>query len=136
MAQWLLKTEPTEYSYDDLERDGGTLWNGIANALAQKHLRSFAAGDRAFLYHTGKEKAVVGIVEVTAAPEADPEAESDTAVAVRIKAVRRLPRPVALAEIKADDAFAEWELVKQGRLSVMPCHAALWKKIESMSKGS
>jgi predicted RNA-binding protein with PUA-like domain len=136
MRHWLLKTEPSEYSYDDLERDGVTLWNGISNALAQKHMRTFQLGDRAFLYHTGKEKAIVGIVEVTGPPEADSEAENDKAVAVRVKAVKRLLRPVTLAEIKADPAFAEWELVKQARLSVMPCPAALWKKVESLSKGA
>lgn len=122
MARWLFKQEPGDYSYDDLERDGQTAWDGVSNALALRHLNAVKPGDEVLLYHTGAEKAVVGIMTVSGT---DP---------VVVKPVRRLANPVPLAAIKADAAFAEWELVRISRLSVMPVPAALWKKILSMAK--
>lgn len=133
MAFWLFKQEPSCYSYADLERDGTTLWDGVANPLALKHLRACRPGDRVFFYHTGKEKAVVGIMEVAGEPA--PDADGGKGAAVPVKAVRALAAPVTLAEIKADDRFADWELVTQSRLSVMPCSAARWKLIEAMAAG-
>jgi predicted RNA-binding protein with PUA-like domain len=126
MALWLLKQEPDCYSFADLERDGETTWDGVANPLARKHLRAARPGDRAFFYHTGKEKSVVGIVEVSAVADE----------VVKVKPIRRLANPVTLAAIKADPAFADWELVKQSRLSVMPVDESRWKKIESMAAGT
>jgi predicted RNA-binding protein with PUA-like domain len=134
MAYWLFKEEPSHYSYADLEKDGKTVWSGVANALAQRHLRSGKKKDLAFYYHTGDEKAIVGVVEIAGDPFPDPEADDEKLVAVEVKPLRRLPRPVTLAEIKADSAFADWELVRMSRLSVMPVSAENWKRIETMSK--
>ena len=135
MANWLFKEEPETYSFADLERDGSTTWSGVANALAQKHLRAVKKGDRVFFYATGKEKAVVGVMEVTADPTPDPTDESGKCVAVTVKPRRLLAKPVTLAAIKADKAFAQWDLVKQARLSVMPVPEELWARIEKMAAG-
>ena len=132
MANWLFKEEPGTFSFADLQRDGSTTWTGVANALAQKHLRAVKAGDRVFFYHTGDEKAVVGVMEVTADPTPDPADETGKRVAVTVKPVRALTVPVTLAAIKADKAFAAWELVRQSRLSVMPVPDDLWAKVERM----
>ena len=123
MALWLFKQEPDEFSYADLEAAGTATWDGIANALALKHLRNTAVGDRVFFYHTGKEKAVVGIMEICVGPRPDPN--NAASVVVDVQPVRRLKSPVTLAAIKADDAFADWELVRQSRLSCRwPLHRA------------
>ena len=135
MALWLFKEEPAAYSFADLERDGSATWSGVANALAQKHLRAAKAGDRVFFYATGKDKAVVGIMEVTADPAPDPTDEAGKRVAVAVKPVRRFAVPVALAAIKADKSFAAWELVRQSRLSVMPVPEDLWAKVEALAAG-
>lgn len=132
MAFWLMKQEPDCYSFHDLVREGETVWDGVSNPLARKHLRSMSAGDRAFFYHTGKERAIVGIMEIATGPEQ--KADDPKAVAVRVKPHAVLKRPVTLAEIKADESFAEWELVTQSRLSVMPVSSAIWKKIERLSQ--
>lgn len=136
MALWLFKEEPGCYSFADLERDGSTTWSGVANPQAQKNLRSIKKGDRVFFYHTGSEKAVVGVMEVTADPTPEPDDETGKRVAVKVKPIRKLKSPVTLAAIKADKAFAEWELVRQARLSVMPVPQGLWTKIEKMSEAS
>ena len=135
MANWLFKEEPETYSFADLERDGSTTWTGVTNALAQKHLRSVKKGDRVFFYATGKEKAVVGVMEVTADPTSDPSDAAGKCVMVTVKPLRKLKIPVTLAAIKADKAFAKWELVKQARLSVMPVPDELWVKVEKMGNG-
>ena len=134
MPCWLFKEEPDHYSFDDLERDGSTTWSGVTNALAQKHLRAIKKGDCVFYYHTGSEKAVVGIMEVTADPTPDPDDEAGKRVVVSVKPLRKLKHPVPLAAIKADKAFANWELVRIARLSVMPVPAEVWKKIEALSE--
>lgn len=136
MAFWLFKEEPGHYSFDDLQRDGATTWTGVTNALAQKHLRSVQKGDRVLYYHTGDEKAIVGVMEVTADPKPDPDDEAGKRVVVMVKPLRKLKNPVTLAAIKSDKAFADWELVRIARLSVMPVPAELWKKIEAMSEKS
>jgi len=133
MAHWLFKEEPGTYSFANLERDGSTTWSGVTNALAQKHLRAIKKGDTAFFYHTGDEKAVVGVMEVIADPTSDAEDSAGKRVVVVVKPLRKLKNPVSLASIKADKAFAEWELVRISRLSVMPVPDALWKKIETMA---
>lgn len=135
MPHWLFKVEPDCYSFADLTRDGSTVWDGVANAVAQKHLRAVRPGDRVFYYHTGDEKAVVGEMEVTAGPTPDPADPAGKRVTVTVKPVRPLPAPVTLAAIKAVPAFAGWELVRQPRLSVMPVPAELWSAIESMAAG-
>jgi predicted RNA-binding protein with PUA-like domain len=134
MNHWLFKEEPGCYSYADLERDGETTWSGVTNALAQKNLRAIKMGDTIFFYHTGDEKAVVGVMEACADPTPDPDDPAGKRVVVKVKPVRKLDKPVTLATIKADEAFAGWELVRISRLSVMPVPAALWKKLEKMGK--
>lgn len=133
MAHWLFKQEPSCYSFDNLVADDATMWDGVANAVAQKHLRNTKKGDRVFYYHTGKEKAVVGIMEIASDPVPDPNDEKF--VVVSVKPVKKLKNPVTLAAIKADEEFASWELVRISRLSVMPVSDAIWKKILAMSEG-
>jgi predicted RNA-binding protein with PUA-like domain len=134
MANWLFKEEPETYSLADLQRDGTTTWSGVTNALAQKHLRSIKKGDRVLFYATGKVKAIVGVMQVTADPQPDTTDDSGKAVAVTVKPVRVFAKPVTLAAIKADAAFAQWELVRIARLSVMPVPDELWAKIEEMGE--
>ena len=130
---WLVKEEPTHYNFDELVKDRKAVWSGVRNALAQRHLRGFEKGDRVFYYHTGDEKAVVGIAKALSGPYPDPEDASGKYVAVDLAPVKRLPRPVTLAEIKADAAFKEFPLVRISRLSVMPVTDAEWMRIERMA---
>jgi predicted RNA-binding protein with PUA-like domain len=134
MAYWLFKEEPDHYSLDDLFRDKRTTWAGVENNLALKHLRSVQKGDRVFYYHTGKVKAVVGVMEVVKGPYPDPEREDERFVVVDVKPIRRLDRPVSLAEIKANPKFADFALVRMSRLSVMPVTDKQWADIERLSK--
>ena len=131
---WLLKTEPGTYSYDDLEREGRAVWDGVANPVALRNLRAMKAGDRAFVYHTGDERAVVGRAEVVKTAYPDPRGDNDRLVVVDLKAAGRLARPVTLDEIKKLPVFADSPLVRQGRLSVVPLTAAQVKAIESGAK--
>jgi predicted RNA-binding protein with PUA-like domain len=128
---WLLKTEPGAYSYEDLERDGRTVWDGITNPVALKNLRAMKAGDRAWIYHTGDERAVVGEARVTRAAYADPKKGDPRLVVVDLESAGRLPRPVGLDQIKRLREFADSPLVRQGRLSVVPLTPAQWKAIET-----
>jgi len=135
VAYWLFKTEPSSYSFAQLERDGRTTWDGVANALARKHLGAVTRGDRILIYHTGDEKAVVGVGEATSDPYPDPNARGDArAVVVDIVPKRRLERPVTLAELKARPGLAAFPLVRLPRLSVMPVRAPEWKEIERLAK--
>ena len=134
MAQWLVKEEPDHYGYHQLERDGRTVWAGVRNPLAQKHLRSIRKGDRIFYYHTGKEKAVVAVAKASNDAYPDPANPSDKLFAVDITPEKKLPHPVTLASIKADRAFASFPLVRMSRLSVMPVTDAEWNRIEKMSR--
>jgi predicted RNA-binding protein with PUA-like domain len=127
---WLVKTEPSEYGYDDLERDGRAVWDGVSNPAALKNLRAMKEGDGVFVYHTGDVKAVVGVAEVVGAAYPPAGSRNPKQVVVDLKAVRRLKTPVTLAEIKSLSSFAESPLVRQGRLSVVPLSAAQWKAIE------
>jgi predicted RNA-binding protein with PUA-like domain len=131
---WLFKEEPTHYSYDTLVKDGKTTWTGVRNPLAQKHLRSVAKGDRIFFYHTGSEKSVVGIMKAIGPAYPDPADKSGKLYAVDVEPVKKLARPVTLAAIKADKAFASFPLVRMSRLSVMPVTEEEWARIEKMSK--
>jgi len=135
MAQWLLKEEPETYSYAQLERDGKTIWAGVRNPLAQKHLQSIRKGDRLFYYHTGKEKAVVAIAKATSDAYVDPSFPTGKLYVVDVAPEKKLPSPVTLASIKADKAFASFPLVRMSRLSVMPVTDAEWNRIEKMSRG-
>jgi predicted RNA-binding protein with PUA-like domain len=134
MAQWLVKEEPEHYPYDQLERDRKTVWAGVKNPLAQKHLRAIKRGDLIFYYHTGKEKAVVAIARAVSNAYPDPTDAAGKLFVVDIVAERKLPRAVTLAEIKADAAFASFPLVRMSRLSVMPVTDAEWGRIEKMSR--
>ena len=119
-AAWLVKTESGEYSYADLERDGTAEWDGVTNALAQRHLRAMRAGDRCVVYHSRGERAAIGLARVARDPYPDPTDPSGKRVWVDLRAERPLGRPVPLAALKADPAFAESPLVRMSRLSVMP----------------
>lgn len=134
MAYWLCKEEPTHYSFDDLVRDGKTRWAGVQNNLALKHIRSMHKGDQILYYHTGGEKAVVGIMEAASDPYPDPDAKDARLVVIDVKPVRTLAKPVTLAEIKADPAFKDWELVRISRLSVMPVSASQWQRVLNLSQ--
>lgn len=129
MATWLLKTEPSTYSFDDLVKHGTTVWDGVSNPVALKHLRSMKKGDGLLIYHTGNEKAVIGLAKVVSAPFPDPKAGDPRLVVVEIAAGKKLKRPVTLQEIKADKAFAGFDLVRLPRLSVMPVPDALERRI-------
>jgi len=130
---WLFKEEPTHYSYDDLARDKKTSWTGVRNPLAQKHLRSVKKDDRIFFYHTGDQKSVVGIAKALGAAYPDPDDKTGKLFAVDVGPVKKLPKPVTLASIKADKSFATFPLVRMARLSVMPVSDDEWSRIEKMS---
>jgi predicted RNA-binding protein with PUA-like domain len=131
---WLFKEEPTHYSYDDLVRDGKTSWTGVRNPLAQKHLRSVQKGDRIFFYHTGDQKSVVGVARALGAAYPDPADKAGKLVAVDVGPVKKLPKPVTLASIKADKSFATFPLVRMARLSVMPVSDDEWERIEKKAE--
>ena len=130
---WLLKEEPTHYGFDELVKDKRAVWSGVRNALAQKHLRAIKKGDRLFYYHTGDEKAVVGVAKALGDAYPDPDDTSGKQFVVDVAPVTRLPRPVLLAEIKADAAFRDFPLVRISRQSVMPVTDAEWIRIERMA---
>lgn len=129
MAYWLFKTEPSCYSYSNLESDKKTTWDGVTNALALKYLRQVKKGDAVLIYHTGDERAVVGVAEVAGDAYVDPKLNDPKLAVVDLKASRRLKKPITLAEIKADKRFQDFLLVKMGRLSVMPVSDEQWKTL-------
>jgi predicted RNA-binding protein with PUA-like domain len=129
MANWLLKTEPSDYSWDDLVRDRRTVWDGVTSAPGLKNIRAVAARDEAIVYHTGDERAAVGLARVVSAPYADPNAVDPRLVVFDLEPVRPLPRPVSLAEVKADPAFTGFALVRIPRLSVMPVSPQHWRRL-------
>src|SRR5262245_11158556 len=129
---WLFKEEPTHYNFDDFVKDGKTVWSGVKNPLAQKHLRSVKKGDRVFYYHTGDERAIVGIAKAVADAYPDPNDKTGKHAVVDVSPVKKLRRPVTLAEIKADRAFKDFPLVRLSRLSVMPVSDDEWDRIEQM----
>jgi len=131
-AYWILKTEPSTYAFADLRREGRARWDGIANAVALKHLRSMRRGDRALVYHTGEEKRLVGLATVASDPYPDPAGTDERAAVVDLEPGEPLARPVTLAEVKADPAFAELGLVRVPRLSVVPVPAPLWARLLEM----
>jgi predicted RNA-binding protein with PUA-like domain len=130
---WLFKEEPGNYSFDALVKDGKTVWSGVKNPLAQKHLRSVKKGDAIFYYHTGDEKSVVGIARAMGDAYGDPNDKAGKAAVVDVAPVKKLARPVTLKEIKADPAFKDFALVRISRLSVMPVSDAEWRRIEKLS---
>ena len=131
---WLVKTEPTVYSFAQLQRDKRTVWDGVKNPQALKNLGLVQSGDRVFIYHTGDEKAVVGIARAATAAYADPKKNDAKLLVIDLAAEQALARPVTLAEIKASPKFAGWELVRLPRLSVMPVPAEHWSEIERLAR--
>jgi predicted RNA-binding protein with PUA-like domain len=130
---WLFKEEPSNYSFDELVKDKKTVWSGVKNPVAQRHLRSVKKGDQIFFYHTGDEKSVVGVAKAVGDAYPDPADKAGKAHVVDVGPVRKLARPVTLKEIKADAWFKDFDLVRISRLSVMPVTDAQWTRIEKMS---
>ncbi|MDQ2996299.1 MAG: EVE domain-containing protein [Chloroflexota bacterium] len=133
MRFWLLKTEPDNYSYADLERDGATVWDGVGNNTALMHIRTMQPGDLALIYHTGDQRQAIGLAEITSAPYADPQAGDPKLVVVDLRPLRRLLLPVTLVAVKADPQFADFALVRQGRLSVVLVTPEQWAKLLEMA---
>ena len=139
MATFLFKTEPGEFSFDDLMKGGVARWDGVSNPAANKHLRSMCKGDDVLVFHTGSEKAIVGLCRAVSAPYADPKRPEKTAageikfVAIDVEAIRRAKTPVKLAQVKSNERFAKFPLVTQGRLSVMPVPEALDRALRTMA---
>ncbi|HEX6218864.1 MAG TPA: EVE domain-containing protein [Sphingomicrobium sp.] len=131
MARWLMKSEPEAYGWDDLVREGSTEWDGVRNNAARLHLRAMKPGDEALLYHSMSDKAVVGIMAITSEPH--PDAKDENWVAVTVEPVRKLDRPVTLAEIKAEPKLKDMELIRQSRLSVCPVRDAEWAMVLAMA---
>ena len=130
MAYWIMKSEPSSYSWDDLVRDGGTEWDGVRNNAARLHLRAMVPGDQAFFYASMTDKAIVGIMKVTRGPQPDPK-DNDW-VSVRVEPVRPLT-PVTLKAIKDEPKLAKMELLRQSRLSVAPVRDDEWKLVLQMA---
>jgi predicted RNA-binding protein with PUA-like domain len=133
MAFWLMKTEPSGFSYGDLEKGKRAVWDGVTNNTALIHIRAMRKGDRAVIYHSGGEKSLVGLADIVSDPYPDPKAGDPKLVVVDIEPAGRLSRPVPLGAIKKEKEFASFDLVRISRLSVMPVPPALWKKILAMA---
>ena len=131
---WLMKTEPETYSYSDLEREGRTSWDGVRNYQARNHMIDMAVGDRVLVYHSVKERAVVGVATVVATAHQDPSTDDPRWQCVDIAPVRRLDRPLTLAEIKADPSLAGMVLVRSSRLSVQPVAPEEWDRVLALSR--
>lgn len=134
MRYWILKTEPSTYSFADLVKEGTAVWDGVKNPVALKNLRTMEPGDDVLIYHTGSEKAAVGLARVTKAAYPDPKKKDPKLVVVQLKALAPLPQPVTLAAIKADPTFKELALVRQGRLSVVPATVGQWNHLLRLSR--
>lgn len=132
---WILKTDADTYPFDQLVRERRAVWDGVSNALALKHIRSMAKGDHAFIYHSGDEKALVGLARIVSDPYSDPKSDDPKLAVVDIEAGARLAHPVTLAAIKADPAFADLGLVRMSRLSVVPVPVDQWNRLLSLARG-
>ena len=135
MAYWLIKSEPSAYSWDQLVKDKKTSWTGVRNFQAQINLKAMKVGDRAFFYHSGEGKEIVGIAEVTKTAYPDSTDKEGKSITVDFKAVEPVKKKVTLAEIKADPKFKEMKLVRQSRLSVSPVSDEHWKLLLKMAGG-
>jgi len=134
MAIWLLKTEPNVYSYADLEREGETMWDGVTQNHALQNLRKIAAGDTAIIYHTGDERACVGIAAVTRGFYVNPEFDDAKLAVCDVRATSRLPKPVTLAEIKAHPVLKNWDLARLARLSVVEVSEEQWQILQELAE--
>ncbi|KQN71213.1 EVE domain-containing protein [Sphingomonas sp. Leaf62] len=130
MAYWLLKSEPDSYGWDDLVKDGGTEWDGVRNHTAARHLRAMAVDDRALFYHSGKDKAAVGIARIARAAQPD---DDEGWVSVRVEPDQPLPRPVTLATMKATEDLKDMAMLRQSRLSVSPVTDAEWEVVMGLA---
>ena len=137
MHYWLLKSEPDTFGWNDQVARGATggVWDGVRNHQAAGYLRAMARGDRAFFYHTGTERSIVGVVEVTRTWFPDPTDSTGKFVSVEVRAIEPMPRAVPLAELKADPAFGDFLLVRHPRLSVMPVDGKHWRRILALARG-
>jgi predicted RNA-binding protein with PUA-like domain len=133
LNRWILKTDSDVYPFDQLERERRAVWDGVSNAVALKHIRSMAPGDPLMIYHSGATKEIVGLARVIRAPYPDPKAGDPKLSVVEIEVDRRLPKPVSLAAVKADPAFADLALVRQPRLSVIPVPEPQWNRLLTMA---
>jgi predicted RNA-binding protein with PUA-like domain len=133
MAYWLIKSEPSSYSWSQLVKEKKTSWTGVRNPQASANLKAMKAGDRCFFYHSGEGKEIVGVAEVVKAAYPDPTDKSGKAVTVDVKPVEAVKQPVTLAAIKADATFKDFKLVRQSRLSVVPVSDEHWKLLLKMS---
>jgi predicted RNA-binding protein with PUA-like domain len=133
-TRWLFKTEPTVYSYQQLVKDKKTMWDGVKNNLALKNLKDIKKGDEILIYHTGDEKAAVGVARALGGAYPDPSQKNPRLLVVDIEAVKPLPRPVTLAEVKANKKLANFDLVRLSRLSIMNVSDDQWDTIEGMAK--
>ena len=133
MAYWLLKADPDDFGFADLERERKSVWDGVSNPLALKHMRAARRGDLALVYHTGKEKAVVGVATIVSDPYPDPAGADARRVVFDVAPQARLARSLPLAAVRADPQFRDFALVRMPRLSVMPVPAPLWKRLLAMA---
>lgn len=131
---WLCKQEPSSYNLDKLEKEKTTTWDDVHNNLAVKHISQMKKGDLAFFYHSGDEKQIVGIIQITSGPYPNPKEKDPRFVVVDVKYKSRLARPVTLAEIKSNKKFKDWELLRISRLSVMPVPSQIWDEIVKISQ--
>ena len=127
MNYWLLKTEPSVYSFNNLLNDGKTCWDGVTSNAGLKNIRNIRNGDLAFIYHTGNEKCITGISEVTSNPYKDSKSDNDKLMVFDIKPVKKLTNEITLSQIKSDRAFLGFALVKESRLTVVPVPKELWE---------
>ncbi len=134
MNYWLCKQEPSTYNMDLLQKEKTTTWDGVHNNLAIKHIGMMKKGDQAFFYHSGDEKQIVGIMEITSNPYPNPKEKNPRFVVVDVKYKKRLDRPVTLAEIKTNPKFRGWDLLRISRLSVMPVPSQIWSEILKISQ--
>ena len=132
--RWLFKTEPSVYSFQQLQKDKKTMWDGVKNNLALKNLKDIKKGDEILIYHTGDEKAAVGIARALGGAYPDPSQKNPRMLVVDIEAVKTLPRPVTLAEVKANKKLANFDLVRLSRLSIMKVNDEQWDTMEGMAK--
>ena len=134
MNYWLCKQEPSTYNMDLLQKENTTTWDGVHNNLAIKHINSMKKGDQVFFYHSGDEKQIVGIMEITSNPYPNPKEKNPRFVVVDVKYKKRLENPVTLAQIKTNPKFKDWELLRISRLSVMPVPTKIWSEILKISQ--
>lgn len=131
MARWLMKSEPDSYSWDDLVRDGATEWDGVRNPAARLHLKAMQPGDQALFYHSGKEKAAVGVMTITRAWR--PDGADGSWASVAVAPAERLARPVTLKDMRAEPKLAGLEMLRQSRLSVSPVSDEQWAVLMAMA---